>query len=144
VKLALRIILGVVAVCIAGAMFLMWAMMGDHSSYGEHLATHELLPETASDISFYRNQNFGNRFIADFAISEAEFVRWAHSIKLQPEVLRDPQEISDARDVAHRDTYTYHIIEHGLYVSRRRPNGGGVDLAYNRDTGRGYIDQSSR
>ncbi|MCI5114492.1 MAG: hypothetical protein D3912_06615 [Candidatus Electrothrix sp. AX1] len=143
-KLVLRIILGLVAVCVAGGAFLTWAMFGDHSSYGERLTEHELLPEAASDISLYRNQNFSGIFVADFTISEADFMSWAQSLDLQPELISEPQEIRDAQAFVHGEMNTFHIIKHGLYVSRRRPNGGGVDLAYNRDNGRGYIDRSSR
>ncbi|MCI5160306.1 MAG: hypothetical protein D3906_18155 [Candidatus Electrothrix sp. AUS1_2] len=117
-------------------------LFGDHSSYGEHLASYELLPETASDISFYRNQNFTGLFIADFAISETKFLRWSRSLELQPEVIGEPQTIADAWAFSRGNTAGHHIIEHGLYVSRRRENGGGVDLAYNRDNRRGYISKS--
>lgn len=144
-KIVLRIILGLVAVCLAGGAFLTWAMFGDHSSYGEHLTEHNLLPQSASDISFYRNQNISGIFVADFAISEADFMSWAQqSLDLQPEIISEPQKITDARAFARGEMNTFHIIKHGLYASRRQPNGGGVDLAYNRDNGRGYVDRSSR
>lgn len=141
-KLAFRIMLGLAVVGICGYLLLTWMLCGNHSSSGEHLASYELLPETASDISFYRNQNFGDIFIADFAISETEFIRWSNSFKLQPEVIGEPRTIQDARAFSRGNTAGHHIIEHGLYISRRHRNGGGVDLAYNRDNGRGYISKS--
>ena len=134
--------LGLAVVGICGYLLLTWALFGDHSSSGEHVASDELLPKTASDISFYRNQNFTGLFIADFAISETEFIRWSRSLELQPEVIDEPRTIADARAFSRRNTAGHHIIEHGLYISRRQRNGGGVDLAYNRDNGRGYISKS--
>jgi hypothetical protein len=119
-----------------------WLLVRDHISFHAHLAEHELLPKAASDICLYRNQNFSDIFIADFAIREAEFILWARSLGLEPKSLHEQQVIADARTFARVDTFSGHVIQDGLYVSRRHANGGGIALAYNRDNGRGYISRS--
>lgn len=142
VKLLCRTVLGFAAFCAVCFLILDWLLVRDHASFYEHLVEHERLPQAASDICLYRNQNFTGIFIADFAIKEAEFIIWAHSLGLEPKSIHEPQVISNARTFAYRDTFGGHTIKHGLYVSRRHANNGGIDLAYNRDNGRGYISRS--
>ena len=123
---------------------LFWAMFGDRSSYQTKLNSHPKLPTTASDITIYQNKNITGNFDADFRISEHDFASFAaeHNWDLQP--ISEPMSIRHAKACHEGEPNDMKEITNGLYYSKRAANGGGVTMAYDRDSGRGYIDSSSR
>jgi hypothetical protein len=123
---------------------LMWSMFGDQSEFRQGLASHKEIPDTATDITIYTNRNITGDLIADFMISEADFVTWTKNNKWNLQAIKEPVIIRDARAVAAGDLNGSHSILNGLYMSDRRANGGGIDLAYNRANSRGYVARSSR
>src|SRR5437870_5772172 len=72
-----RIVVGCVCLIVVCVLVLCWAMFGDRSSFLTGLDSYEGLPYTASDITIYRNKNTSGVFIADFRISEHDFVSLA-------------------------------------------------------------------
>ena len=139
-----RIVVGCVCLIVVCVLVLCWAMFGDRSSFLTGLDSYEGLPYTASDSTIYRNKNMSGVFIADFRISEHDFVSFAAEQHwfLQP--------ISGSVSVFHATAFhegrpndKKEIID-GLYYSKRAANGGGVMVVYDRKNGRGYIDSSSR
>lgn len=66
-----------IASVLLGTVLVGWIMFGDHSSFQTGLARYEGLPRTASDITVYRNTNMSGMLVADFKISEPDFVSFA-------------------------------------------------------------------
>ena len=147
-RLALKITLGTVGVLlvalIGGFVFLASAMSSDRSEFREHLAAHPTLPAAASDITLYTNRNLTGAFIADFTIPENDFVKWAAENDWPLAAIDEPARIHDPRQVAAGDLNGRRLVTRGLHASFRRPNGGGIDLAYDRETGRACIARWSR
>ena len=123
-----------------------------HAETGRGVASVDWLPATASNVSYYKSYL---NTAYEFDISEANFVRWSRW-KLQPITtpveflrctyfLRDPSDsglsptVSEAIDLSHIVQ-----ISNGLFYEERQPNGGGVEVAFDRDTGRAYFHSSPR
>src|SRR6478736_1378015 len=68
------IVIKLLALALAVGLLLGWSMFGGRSSFRTGLRQYEGLPSTASDITVYRNGNISGTFVADFKISEADFV----------------------------------------------------------------------
>lgn len=121
---------------------------------GENLARVEWLPETASDISFYRSYSWKSW---EFSMAERDFRReWASRYNLKE--ITEKQVISrfswwDFRiEKPPHDSLTFfreeknHLAEvvHGLYASERWDNGGGYHIAFDRDEDRVYFQSNPR
>ena len=121
-----------------------WAMFGDRSSFQTKLDSHPNLPTTASDITLYQNRNITGNFVADFKISERDFVSFAaeHHWHLQP--ISAPETVFQAIAFHEGRLNDKKEIVNGLFYSKRAGNGGGVTVAYDRVAGRGYVESSSR
>lgn len=143
-KIVLASIATIIVLIAGGFVLLGWAMFSDRSSYSEHLTVFDGLPHTSSDITVYTNKNISGAMVAEFAIRESDFVAWAEKNKWGVTEIVSPIEIGDPKayheGVPNRRT----TVERGLYASHRRPNGGGIDAAYDRTNGRGRISRSSR
>jgi hypothetical protein len=136
----------IMVVCVVGlsvvAMFLFnWAMFGDHSEFHTGLAHYEGLPASASDITVYRNRNISGTFVADFKISEPDFVAFAREKHLDVKPISRPEEIFHAKAFHERRVNEDRKrITDGLFYS----NFEAAIAAYDRHTGRAYVYFSSR
>jgi len=119
-------------------------MLGDRSSFQTELSSYDRLPQTASDITVYRNANVSGQLVMDFKISEPDFVSFAakKNWPIQP--------TTGAQFVFH--AWAFHEgrpnerkeIGEGYYYSQRARNGGGITVAFDRKNRRAYIESSSR
>jgi hypothetical protein len=112
------------------------------------------LPDAASNVSYYRSYLFT---AAEFDISEKEFLQWAEKRGWPLSPVRDTVRIRrymertitrkshpTPKEIAEYDALTEKAISHGYFFELRHKNGGGVRLAYDLDTGRGYFQRNSR
>lgn len=123
------------------------ALFGERVSFQTGLASCEGIPVTATDISVFRNENMSGMFVADFRISEADFLAFAAEkgwsvVKVAPPGTSGPIFTAQALHVG-RGMADKQIFD-GYYYSKRAPNGGGVTVAWDRAEGRGYLDISAR
>lgn len=72
-----RVVIIVFGFGLLGIVLLGRTMFGDHSSFQAGLSSYEGLPSAASDITIYRNNDISGSFVADFKISEPDFVSFA-------------------------------------------------------------------
>lgn len=138
--------IGAIILClyfVAGIVFLRM-MFGRNESYQTGLSSYTGLPPTASDITIFMNRNITGTVIADFKITENDFVAYAKekSWSLQPitapKKIRHAQAYHEGRFAEHKE------ITDGLYYERREADGGGTTLMYDRATSRAYIYETAR
>jgi hypothetical protein len=107
------------------------------------------LDSRASDISYYRANDFGGAFAYEFRITLTDFKALARERGWQITPFD-----------AHRSTmrYTFFLpetdarrekplfaeVERGILFESRRPNGGGITVLYDTNALRAYVFQSSR
>ena len=139
-----RFIFIVLILGVLGILFLGWCMFGDHSKFLAGLDQYEALPLKASDITVYQNSNITGNFVADFKISEPEFVSFAAESQWTLEPIACPEFVRQARSVYEGRPNDQKKVTDGLQYSQRRGNGGGVTIVYDRKDSRGYIDISAR
>ena len=125
-----------------------------HFETAENVDHVSWLPSSASNVSYYRSYTYT---AYEFDISEEEFKKWiwldvnpitkpvkvnrysymaAQRIALGP---NPTQAELDAWEAAGTAT-----VKNGLYHSHRRGNGGGVDVAFDRDRGRVFFQTNPR
>jgi hypothetical protein len=119
-------------------------MFGDRSSFESGLGNYEGIPETASDINVFKNDNISGMFLADFEIGEDEFVRFAENEGWDLDRVSGREHIYVAKAYFEKAANPRITITTGLFYSKRARNGGGVSVVYDRKSGRGYISSSSR
>lgn len=136
------------SVLVAGGLVLFgllsWVLFADRQVYLTGLAQYKGLPQEASDIRVFRNENISGTFCTDFAISEEAFRVFAASQGWTLREISGEEMIitAEARNAGRQADW--HRISRGLWWSQRAPNGGGVTAAYDRGTGRAWIDSSAR
>jgi hypothetical protein len=130
-----------------------------HFETAENVARVSWLPNAASNVSYYKSYGFT---AYEFDISEAEFRKWARRYELNEigdspiEVMRyqyvgtyapvrkdNPSLIDDAK-FAEWAADVQAEVGNGLYFSERRANGGGVTVAFDRDSRRAYFQSNPR
>ncbi|HBC88189.1 MAG TPA: hypothetical protein DCZ94_14660 [Lentisphaeria bacterium] len=121
-----------------------WFMFGDHSSFETGLKKYELLPDSAHDITVFKNPNISGMFLCDFSIDEEGFKDYSEKQKWKVEEIKDLKDLFTAKAFHEGTPNERHKIKNGLYYSKIAANGGGVTVGYDRDNGRGYISRSSR
>jgi hypothetical protein len=120
----------------------------------ENVARVAWLPESASNISYYRSYNYT---AYEFDMSEDEFKKW---IWLSVEPITKPVEVrrhsfitASRPDLGPNPTLEEleaweaigtATIVNGLYHLHRRGNGGGVDVAFDRNKSRVYFQSNPR
>lgn len=132
------------AVVFGGAGYPMWRMFEDHEVYLTGLAHYEGLPPEASDIRVYRNDNISGNFCADFAIPEEAFRTFASARGWKLAEIAGEETIRHAAAMHAGRLNKFHRISRGLRWSEHASNGSGTTVAYDRGTGRGWIDSSAR
>lgn len=129
--------------------FIAFGLAYSHPESGTGLSSVGWLDSKASDISYYRANDFGGAFAYEFRISIVDFETLARERSWQIAPLTEPRHTmrysfflpeSDAR----RQTPQFAEVERGLFYEKRRPNGGGVTVIYDTNTLRAYVFQSSR
>lgn len=120
---------------------------------GENLAQVDWLPETASDISYYRTYNLK---VSEFSMNESDFRKWASDSDLKE--IKDRQEIrrfswwdyQKTRPKQYDETYFREeqnhiaIVTNGLFSSYRQSDGGGNYTVFDRDKNRVYFESNRR
>ena len=120
-----------------------------HPDTGEHIPRADWLPESASDISFYRSYS---HTAYEFKISERDLLKWADRWSFQEiekpvrihrylYFLKRPEDFGSYEEY-HREC-TIEVPE-GLISVRRQRNGGGHTAVYDRKTGYAYVQTSPR
>jgi len=139
-----RVLTIVLMLGLLGVVLLGWSMFGDHSGFQTGLGRYEGLPPTASDITIYQNRNISGIFIADFKLSEPDFLSFAAEKHWAIQPISGSAFVFHARAFQEGRPNDKKEITDGLYYSQRAGNGGGVTVAYDRKDSRAYIDNSSR
>lgn len=119
-------------------------MFGDRPSFEEGISKYEGVPSSASDINIFKNENFTGMFLVDFAISEDDFVGFAEEMGWVLEGISGRENIFVAKLYFEEAENPRRAITSGYYFSDRAPNGGGITVAFDRNSGRGYISSSNR
>ena len=139
-----RLLIIVLAFGIAAVLLLGWSMFGDHASFHKGLRQYEGLPAAASDITVYQDKNISGTFVAHFKISEPDFIAFAQEKHWGVKPISDPESVFQPEAFQDRHPNDKKDITNGLFYSQRAANGGGITAAYDRESGRAYIDSSSR
>ena len=139
-----RLVIVILGLAVAAVLLIGWGMFGDHSAFHTGLADYEGLPAAASDITVYRNRNISGLFVADFNISESNFVTFAREKHWDVKPISGSESVFQAKAFHEGRPNDKKEITDGLFYSLRAANGGGITAAYDRQTGRAYIDSSSR
>jgi len=107
------------------------------------------LDSRASDISYYRANDFSGNFTYDFRIGGDDFAALAKERGWQFAPLTEHRSImrysfflpeTDSRRLKPLSV----DLDGGLVYESRRPNGGGITVLYDTNTSRAYVSQSSR
>ncbi len=138
------IFFAIVVIILIGFLYLNWTMFGNRSSFQTGLANYQGIPKTASDITIYENRNISGTFLADFKIAESDFVAFASTNSWAIQPIANTEYVFQATAFNEKRPNDKKEITDGLYYSKRAANGGGITIAYDRKTGRGYIESSSR
>jgi hypothetical protein len=139
-----RIFLTALALGVTAVLFLAWSMFGDHSSFYTGLKQHEKVPSSGSDITIYQNQNISEIFAADFRISEPNFLSFAREKHWDVQPISGSVFVSQAATLHEGQPNDKKLITDGWLYSKRAPTGAGITIAYDRPSGRAYIESSSR
>jgi hypothetical protein len=143
-----RTIITVIAVVLAlsvGLMVLLnWAMFGDHSSFQKGLAKYEGVPATASDITVYENKNISGVYVADFKISEADFLAFAREKHWGVKPIDGAAWVFQAEAFQIKNPNDKKKIHNGWFCSQPNAEGHWIEAAYDLRSGRAYIYRSSR
>lgn len=116
---------------------------------GVALASVEWLDSRASDISFYRANDFSGNLAYEFQISREDFAAVAKERGWQVAPLTEHRSIMRytffiPETDAHRQKPLSVELDGGMIYESRRPNGGGITVLYDTNASRAYVSQSSR
>lgn len=143
-----RTIITVIAVVLAlsvGLMILLnWTMFGDHSSFQKGLAKYEGVPATASDITVYENKNISGVYVADFKISEADFLAFAREKNWGVKPIAGSASVYQAEAIHNGHPDDRKVIKDGWFCSQPNAEGHWIEAAYDRRGGRAHIYRSTR
>lgn len=148
----LLIVVTVIA-CVLGFLRISYIGLA-HVKTGENHQSVDWLPASATNVSFYKSYP---ATAYEFDIPEADFSNWA-SWDLKPiskpvtvvryshftvDVPAPGANATQAERDAFFDTRQATVTD-GLYYLSKRPNGGGVQVAYDREHGRAYFYSAPR
>ena len=150
VKTITKVILSsCVGIPAAAVAFFGWAAFGDHSETGIHRPSVDWLPQTASDISFYRNSNIESILAYEFHISKSDFKALARergwpvkAPEQRASVIRYTQCLPFG--APHRNEPFAAATSDGLFFEERRPNGGGITVLFDDANSMAYVFKSNR
>jgi hypothetical protein len=139
----------------AAAMFfgllatLAFGLAYSHPESGVALASVEWLDSRASDISFYRANDFSGNFAYEFRIGGDDFATLARERGWQVGPLTEHRNVMrytfflPETDSRRQKPFSVEF-DSGLFYESRRPNGGGITVLYDTNASRAYVSQSSR
>jgi hypothetical protein len=138
-----------VGIPVASVALFSWAAFGDQSETGFHRSSVDWLPETASDISFYRNSNIANILAYEFHISKPDFEALAGErgwrvkpLEQRASVIRYTQCLPSGH---HQRTEPFAAAaSEGLFFEDRRSNGGGISVLFDGANSMAYVFKSNR
>jgi hypothetical protein len=116
---------------------------------GVALASVGWLDSRASDISYYRANDFSGNFVYEFRMSRMDFAALARERGWPLAPLVEHRTIlrytfflpeTDSR----RQKPFFIELDGGMFYESRRPNGGGITVLYDTNASRAYVFQSSR
>lgn len=144
-KRTIIIVIAVVLALSVGLLLLLnWAMFGDQSSFQKGLAKYEGVPATASDITVYQNKNISGVYVADFKISEADFLAFAREKNWGVKPIDGADWVFQAEAFRIGSPNDKRKIKEGWFCSQPNAKGHWIEAAYERSSGRAYIYRSSR
>ena len=116
---------------------------------GEKLSSVDWLDSRASDISYFRANDFSGLFVYEFRISEPDFMALAKergwtmiALPTERTVARYSSFLSHS-DTDHQSASAIRV-SNGWLHENRRSNGGGISVVYDSSASRAYVSQSSR
>ena len=155
-RYSLRRLLVVVTVIACAIGFLRAAFVHfTHYETAENLARVDWLPESASNVSYYKSYNFT---AYEFNIPEPDFKQWAW---WDLEEIKDPVKVdrytffakrrlpmgpdaTPSRQLEQEYESRSAEVAHGLFYEYRSSSSGGVSVAYDRVKGRAYFQSNPR
>ena len=157
-RFSIRRLLAYTATIAIAIWFVRGAYIGfTHIEIGEALESVDWLPDSATNVSFYRSYM---NTAYEFDISEHEFCdwsRWELAEITEPVGLSRYLQFSTPRPVEPQNPTQEKMenfaleysrrgvrISDGLYYGHTQDNGGGVWIAYDRKTGRAYYQSAPR
>jgi hypothetical protein len=116
---------------------------------GKHLPHVERLPAEASDVTYAKREGFGWFTCYECSLPKAALERLApeKGWKLEPKSqvsmggLRTPRGLPALKKGEYREL---DFVEKALFYEKRQPNGGGITVIYDLDTGRLFVNESHR
>ena len=139
-----KIFTGLALIAVASIILLLWAMFADQSTFSSGLSTYGDLPPTATDIAVYENRDIGGLRLIELKISEEQLRSYAESQDWSLREIAGLEHIMSANAFHHDKANSLKTISDGLFFQDRRPNGGGVTIAFNRLNQVAYINSSSK
>jgi hypothetical protein len=133
-----------VLIVLAILSFLFWISFRNQISFASGLSSYEGLPSTASDITVFQNKNVNGIFVADFQIVESNFVAFAAEKTWSLQPITNAEFVFQAKAFHDGKPNEKLEITDGLFYSKRAENGGGITVAYDRKSGRGFIENNNR
>lgn len=116
---------------------------------GVALTSVDWLDSRASDISYFRANDFSGNFAYEFHISTADFEALARErgwlvapITERRSIMRYTFFLPKTNALLHGPPIFE--LDRGMFYERRRPNGGGITVMYDANSLRAYVNQSSR
>jgi hypothetical protein len=145
------LIFGGLAACLFTGVLALLALglAYSHPESGVGVASVGWLDSRASDISYYRANDFSGNFVYEFRISRADFEALARERGWQVTALPGRRNIMrytfflPETDVRHQRPFDADV-NGGLFFERRQANGGGTTVLYDTNALRAYVSESSR
>src|SRR3954470_18898890 len=136
------------AFIVAVVLLVALAIHFSHPDSGVNLSSVPWLDSRASDIAFYKGNDFGGNFYYEFRISLKDFQALARErswhLTKPNRPYNMPRYFFFLPD-GHKDKRgPLDVTIEDYYYSLRADNGGGITVGYNVAAGRGYVSQSSR
>ena len=157
-ELTIKKLLAITAVVAFAVWFVHSAYVGlTHVETAENVPSVDWLPQSASNISFYKSYQFT---AYEFDITEPEFRKWSRwdvseisepaTITRYVRVTGAIPNINAHHSQAELDAFEAAIaeqavtIENGLFYGHTQSNGGGVWVGFHRGLGRAFFQSSPR
>ncbi len=127
----------------------LWMISHTPPESGEKLGSVGWLDSRASDISYFRANDFTGLFVYEFRISEPDFMTLAKERGWTPTALPNEQTVAryssflPPNDRDHPSASSTRV-RNGWIHQDRRSNGGGITVVYDSSANRAYVSQSSR
>ncbi len=134
---------GMLSFILVGLLFMMPGTVKEHVTPDEAPIR---LPDSATDVCFYRSPPLGPCIVVEFSVSETDFLAWAKSREW------DVKEIGDEPHTIPRYTLltedvlgeTIAKIKDGYFYDLRTGHDSGLQVAFDREKNRAYFYSNTR